>query len=959
MATSYTDQVNGVGSAPTPVDAITGNGETVAYKAPCRVATTSNIALTGLQTVDGVSLAVNDRVLVRAQTNPVDNGIWIVSTGAWTRSRDFNTNRDITKGTRVTLTDGSTLSGKEYQISSANPITVGSSNITFVETLSSDAGSSAAAAAASAGAAATSETNAATSETNAGNFATAASGHATAAANSVGALHFAFSTTTADADPGAGVFQLNHATIASATAAFVDNVDADGSTVTAILDSWDDSTSSIRGELTIRAKADATIRHVFRVTGSVVDGTGYRKLTLSYVGGSGALTDTLPCWLVFDPKGDKGDAGDMTFANDVLDEDNMASDSATKLPTQQSVKAYADTKIANSLLTTRGDIIFRNATAPARLAASTAGYHLQTNGAGTDPTWAGFAQPVGSSPSTRTWQSKASDYVSILDYGAIGDGNVSNASANATALTNALATGKKVWIPYTAAGYHFGTNQITVGTGHVIEGENQVLLKSTATTSLFLMSAFFAGQHSGIHNVLIDMTGSGASSTAIRFRTGTNVVYGVRLSQIVFQNCVEAIGDEVHATTYIVDCMFTDIMCWKTRGRQVYIRRSRGFFLFRDFLVDFTQNTGLVSYHGIHCEDFAGIEMERTDVVGWGVGTKVGDTTKYGIYLNNGVAAWLTRTFADSTIGIGIYLSNITFLFTAEIEAGLQSGFAIVIYNVSRGVLNNTIARGNVGTVSPTAGSAALYVESCSDLVFTGVMCDNSDGAGLYITSSSRLTVLGLMSRDNTYGIALAGTTNQTLVSGGSLASNTIKVSNTATGIGNVIKDIAGYNGHKTRVTTTAAKALTNNITTAQSIFDAANDTVSVEASTAYRFKAQIRVNTGATSHTTSFGFGGTATFTSIAYKSVATSSVADTLATPQMRRVATASAAVLTAASTAVTTDIEIEGIMRINATGTIIPQVTFSAGPTGTCEVAANSFFEFEAIGPTADAADGGGWS
>jgi hypothetical protein len=149
--------------------------------------------------------------------------------------------------------------------------------------------------------------------------------------------------------------------------------------------------------------------------------------------------------------------------------------------------------------------------------------------------------------------------------------------------------------------------------------------------------------------------------------------------------------------------------------------------------------------------------------------------------------------------------------------------------------------------------------------------------------------------------------------------------------------------------------SLTNNITTAQSIFAAANDTLTVAAATTYRFRAHLMFNTGATSHTTSFGFGGTATFNSCRYNSRAQSSAADTLATPQNRRVSTASAAVLTAASTAVTTDIVIEGIIRTSAGGTIIPQVTFSAGPTGTCETAIDSFFELEPIGSNSVAAVG----
>ena len=161
------------------------------------------------------------------------------------------------------------------------------------------------------------------------------------------------------------------------------------------------------------------------------------------------------------------------------------------------------------------------------------------------------------------------------------------------------------------------------------------------------------------------------------------------------------------------------------------------------------------------------------------------------------------------------------------------------------------------------------------------------------------------------------------------------------------VKQIATVQGSKV--------SLVNNSTGPQSIFASANDTLTVQASTSYRFRARITLNTGTTSHTTGFSLGGTATFTNIHYTSMATSSAADTLATPQMRRVAVATAAVLTAASTAATTDIWIEGVMRINGAGTIIPRIEFSAGPTGTCEVELNSFFELEPIGSDTVAAVG----
>jgi hypothetical protein len=61
-------------------------------KASVRAATTGNLAaLSGAQTVDGVSLAAGDRVLVKDQATPPNNGIYVVQAGAWTRATDADT----------------------------------------------------------------------------------------------------------------------------------------------------------------------------------------------------------------------------------------------------------------------------------------------------------------------------------------------------------------------------------------------------------------------------------------------------------------------------------------------------------------------------------------------------------------------------------------------------------------------------------------------------------------------------------------------------------------------------------------------------------------------------------------------------------------------------------------------------------------------------------------------------
>lgn len=60
-------------------------------KASCLVATTANITLSATQTIDGIALSVGDRVLVKNQTTQSQNGIYVVASGAWSRSTDADT----------------------------------------------------------------------------------------------------------------------------------------------------------------------------------------------------------------------------------------------------------------------------------------------------------------------------------------------------------------------------------------------------------------------------------------------------------------------------------------------------------------------------------------------------------------------------------------------------------------------------------------------------------------------------------------------------------------------------------------------------------------------------------------------------------------------------------------------------------------------------------------------------
>jgi hypothetical protein len=100
-------------------------------KASVRAVTTANITLSGVQTIDGVALAVADRVLVRAQTTTTQNGIYVVASGAWTRAADFDAPNEITAGAFFFVEEGDIYADTGWVVSSASVGTIGSDAIEF------------------------------------------------------------------------------------------------------------------------------------------------------------------------------------------------------------------------------------------------------------------------------------------------------------------------------------------------------------------------------------------------------------------------------------------------------------------------------------------------------------------------------------------------------------------------------------------------------------------------------------------------------------------------------------------------------------------------------------------------------------------------------------------------------------------------------------------------------------
>ena len=119
-------------------------------------------------------------------------------------------------------------------------------------------------------------------------------------------LPFRFNSATADSDKDAGDFWYN-ASVGSATIVYLDDADSDGNAVSAITDTWDDGGSAThRGFLFVKQDADPSNMASFKVTGSIVDASGYSKVTVALLASNGTISNNDLCHLEFSATGTGG-----------------------------------------------------------------------------------------------------------------------------------------------------------------------------------------------------------------------------------------------------------------------------------------------------------------------------------------------------------------------------------------------------------------------------------------------------------------------------------------------------------------------------------------------------------------------------------------------------------------------------------------------------------------------------
>lgn len=125
-----TDAVN-LQAARRLVQGVTSRKEAV------RVSATTNITLaTPGATIDGVTLANGDRVLLTAQSTGSQNGIYDFNgaSSALTRSADADSDAELKPGSQVFVSEGTVNGNATYQLTTDGPIVVGTTAQTWAQT---------------------------------------------------------------------------------------------------------------------------------------------------------------------------------------------------------------------------------------------------------------------------------------------------------------------------------------------------------------------------------------------------------------------------------------------------------------------------------------------------------------------------------------------------------------------------------------------------------------------------------------------------------------------------------------------------------------------------------------------------------------------------------------------------------------------------------------------------------
>lgn len=436
---------------------------------------------------------------------------------------------------------------------------------------------------------------------------------------------------------------------------------------------------------------------------------------------------------------------------------------------------------ALSPTTTRGDLIFRNATTNTRLAASTAGYLLQANGAGTDPTYAGFLQ-AGTGAVTRTWRAKGLDIVSVKDFGALGDNSTNDTAAIVAAIAAVSAAGGGfVFFP---VGIYRVTSLGNIPANVALLGAGRAVSK-IRTTSATLDVISLDGANAHVLDLGIDATVTRSAGSFIKVTTNASTLdihrvnmvgafRGITIPNVALANLSHVdILDTVDATGVSIDVsdgfalILDNVICRQSGATHPFahlnITNVQDCMVSNSQFIGAASNLNMAPGNGQAIGLFKSVNTQYDDASGPSVRIAPTGTGKVNEVVID--APWIKGVGQDVLItnaGGGTVNS-------VDVMNALMTG-------TGNGV--EALGVGNIGVFNCKIGGHTTGV-SFTDVAKGRIIGNVLAAHGLYAV--------------NTTGLVLAGTTDGVVVEGNNLTSTT-PVTYSASGTKNRLVNNHGYN---------------------------------------------------------------------------------------------------------------------------------------------------------------------
>jgi len=95
------------------------------------MASTANLTLSGIQTIDAIVGVAGNVVFAKDQTTQTARGLYVMAAGAWARLPEADNGAELVSGSLIVVQEGTVNKSRIYELDAAPPIVVGTTNLTF------------------------------------------------------------------------------------------------------------------------------------------------------------------------------------------------------------------------------------------------------------------------------------------------------------------------------------------------------------------------------------------------------------------------------------------------------------------------------------------------------------------------------------------------------------------------------------------------------------------------------------------------------------------------------------------------------------------------------------------------------------------------------------------------------------------------------------------------------------